>query len=252
VELTEVLAEIDSLLEPDRFEDYCVNGLQVPGPERVQTVATGVSAHAELFALAAEEGADLLLVHHGLFWGPGIRALDPVMARRLRLLLDAGIALAAYHLPLDAHPQIGNNGLLAAAVGAADLEPFALHRGQPIGLVGNLPAGGLPLPELLARVAVATGREPLLLPAAGEQVERVAVVTGAGADYLPEAAAAGAQALITGEPAERATALAREQGVHLIAAGHHATETFGIRRLGEHIAERFGIRHVFLEVPNPV
>jgi dinuclear metal center YbgI/SA1388 family protein len=249
---SEILAELDRVLEPERFEDYCVNGLQVPGPARVQTIATGVSAHAELFELAAHEGAQLLLVHHGLFWGSGVRALDAVLKRRLQLLFDADIALVAYHLPLDAHPKLGNNALLASALGAGELVPFALHRGQPIGFIASFPGDGVPAAELFARVQEVTDRTPLVFDSGPARVRRLAIVSGAGSDYTADAAAAGADALLTGEPAERSMAQAREAGVHLIAAGHHATETFGVRRLGEHLAERFELRHVFLDVPNPV
>ncbi len=251
--ISEILGEVDGLLEPQRFEDYCVNGLQVPGPEQIGHVATAVSASAEVFALAAEADSDLLIVHHGLFWGDGVRAIDPMLRRRLALLFEADIALAAYHLPLDAHPRIGNNALLARALGADASEPFARHRGETIGRLARLPEGGVPLTQLVERVQAATAREPMVLgtPDAGP-VRTLAIVSGAGADYLPEAAAAGADALVTGEVAERSMALARELGVHLIVAGHYATETFGVRRLGEHIAERFGVGHVFLDAPNPV
>jgi dinuclear metal center YbgI/SA1388 family protein len=249
---SEVLGELDRLLEPERFEDYCVNGLQVPGPEQIRTIATGVSAQAELFELAAAEGAEMLLVHHGLFWGGGVRAIDVSLARRLRILFEAGIALAAYHLPLDAHPVLGNNALLARALEAERVEPFALHRGQPIGFLAHLPGEGISAAELFASVARITSREPLVYEAGPGRVSRVAIVSGAGADYLEDAAQAGAEALLTGEVPERAMATARELGVHLIAGGHYATETFGVRRLGEHLAERFGLRHIFLDVPNPV
>jgi dinuclear metal center YbgI/SA1388 family protein len=251
-----ILAELDRLLEPARFDDYCVNGLQVPGPAHVDTLVTGVSAHAELFELAAHERAQLLLVHHGLFWGAGVAAIDPILQRRLRLLFDADIALAAYHLPLDAHPELGNNALLARALGADTLAPFALHHGQPIGFIATMPGDGhgdgIPAADLFARVAEVTAREPLVFDAGPPRVRRLAIVTGAGADYTADAAAAGADALLTGEPAERSMAQAREAHIHLIAAGHHATETFGVRRLGEHLAERFALRHVFIDVPNPV
>jgi dinuclear metal center YbgI/SA1388 family protein len=250
--MSEVLAELDRLLEPARFSDYCVNGLQVPGPDHVDTLATGVSAGAQLFELAAQEGANLLLVHHGLFWSPGVQAIDAVLRHRLQLLLDADIALGAYHLPLDAHPELGNNALLAHALGAERREPFALHHGQPIGCIATLPGQGVPADDLFARVREITSREPLVLGAGSATVRRVAIVSGGGADYLAEAAAAGADALLTGEPAERTMTHARELGLHVIAAGHYATETFGIRRLGEHLAERFDLRHVFLDIPNPV
>jgi dinuclear metal center YbgI/SA1388 family protein len=249
---SEILAELDRVLEPARFEDYCANGLQVPGAAQVHTIATGVSAHVELFELATREGAQLLLVHHGLFWGSGVRAIDPTLKRRLQLLFDAGIALAAYHLPLDAHPELGNNALLAAGLGAGELAPFALHHGQPIGFIASFPGEGVPAKELFARVQGLTDRAPLVFDAGPPLVTRLAIVSGGGSDYIADAAAAGADALLTGEPAERSMAQAREAGVHLIAAGHHATETFGVRRLGEHLAERFELRHVFLDVPNPV
>jgi len=251
---SDILAEVDRLLEPQRFSDYCVNGLQVPGAELVSTVATGVSAHAELFELAAAERAELLLVHHGLFWGDGVAAIDAVLARRLRILFHANIALAAYHLPLDAHPRLGNNALLARALGADphQLAPFALHHGQTVGFIATLPRNGLPARQLFARVGEITAREPLVFDAGPLIVRRLAIVSGGGADHIADAAAAGAHALLTGEAAERSMALARESRVHLIAAGHHATETFGVRRLGEHLAERFQLRHVFLDVPNPV
>ncbi len=249
---SDILAELDRLLEPARFSDYCVNGLQVPGPDQADTIATGVSAGAQLFELAAAENAGLLLVHHGLFWNPGVQAIDAVLARRLQLLFDARIALAAYHLPLDAHPELGNNALLAHALGAEQREPFALHHGQPIGCLATLPAHGMPADDLFARVRDITAREPLVLGAGPAHVRRLAIVSGAGGDYLADAAAAGADALLTGEVPERATTHARELGLHLIAAGHYATETLGVRRLGDLLAQRFSLRHVFLDVPNPV
>ena len=251
-QLADILAEIDQLLEPTRFKDYGPNGLQVPGPAEVSTVATGVSAHAELFELAAGERAQLLVVHHGLFWGSGPGPIDAALKRRLKILFDADIGLAAYHLPLDAHPELGNNALLARALGAEELEPFALHEGEPIGFIASLPDDGLAVAELFTHIRDITSREPLVFDAGPARVRRIAIVSGAGADFLADAAAAGADALLTGEPAERTMALARESGMHFIAAGHYATETFGVRRLGEHLAERFGLRAVFLDVPNPV
>jgi dinuclear metal center YbgI/SA1388 family protein len=277
---TEILAELDRLLDPARFEDYCVNGLQVPGAEQVHTLATGVSASVELFELAAREQADMVLVHHGLFWGSGVRVIDAPLKRRLQILFDARIALAAYHLPLDAHPLVGNNALIAAALGSAELTPFALHRGQPIGFVARLrdkraagassptagadagsaaagsadatPGDGIPAAALFERVHAITQRQPLVFDAGPPVVRRLAIVSGGGADYLADAVAAGADALLTGEAPERSMADAREAGVHLIAAGHYATETFGVRRLGERLADRYELRHVFLDVPNPI
>jgi dinuclear metal center YbgI/SA1388 family protein len=248
----DILAAADELLHPARFDDYCVNGLQVPGPPSAETLVSGVSASAELFGLAANAGADLVLVHHGMFWGSGIRVIDAVTKGRLQALFENEIALAAYHLPLDAHPEIGNNAQLARELGAVELSPFARHGTETIGCLGTIPGEGVPLADLLARTRLATNREPLVFDVGPQTVQRVAVVTGAGAGYLEEAAAAGAQAFVTGEVPERAMALAREVGVTLIAAGHYATETFGIRRLGGLLAERFGCEHEFIDVPNPV
>ncbi len=251
-DVSEILEEIDRLLEPERFQDYGPNGLQVPGAVSVGTIATGVSAHAELFELAVAQRAELLIVHHGLFWGSGFGSIDATLKRRLQILFDGDVGLAAYHLPLDAHPEIGNNALLARALGAEGLDPFALIHGEPMGILASLPGEGLACAELSELVARTTSRKPLVFDAGPARVRRLAIVSGAGADFLPDAAAAGADALLTGEPVERTMAQARESGLHLIAAGHYATETFGVRRLGELLAERFGLRHVFLDVPNPV
>ncbi|HEY7830943.1 MAG TPA: Nif3-like dinuclear metal center hexameric protein [Solirubrobacteraceae bacterium] len=253
--LEDILQELDTLLNPEAFEDYTPNGLQVPGAKQVTTVATGVSAHLELFEAAREQKAELILTHHGIFWGSPSgppNPIDPALKRRLKLLFDANMSLAAYHLPLDAHPEVGNNALLARALGANKLEPFAPHRGRPIGFIAHFPDEGVPAKELFARVREATNREPLVFDAGPKEVRSLAIVSGAGANYLDEAIASGADAFLTGEPAERVMAEAQEAKIHFIAAGHYATETLGIRRLGEHLAERFGVRHIFIDVPNPV
>jgi dinuclear metal center YbgI/SA1388 family protein len=250
--LADIVGELDGLLQPERFQDYCPNGLQVPGREQITTVATGVSAHLELFERARSEGAELVLTHHGIFWGSGPGPIDAALARRLRVLFEADMGLLAYHLPLDAHPVVGNNVLLAQALGAEELEPFALHHGEPIGCLGRFPGEGLPIAELLARVQGATAREPLSFAYGPSLVRRLGIVTGAGAGHLADAVAAGADAFLTGEPAERVMAQALEARLHFIAAGHYATETLGVRRLGEHLGERFELRHVFLDIPNPV
>ncbi len=251
--LDDILAELEGLLDPEAFEDYCPNGLQVPGAEAVSTVATGVSATLELFERAHAEGAQLILAHHGIFWGSGSPGpIDAALKRRLKLLFDADISLAAYHLPLDAHPELGNNALLGHALGAHELVPFALHRGRSIGFIARFADEGVPASELFARVEQITEREPLIFDAGPQNVRRLGIVSGGGCDFLADAVALGADAFLTGEPTERVMAQAREAGVHFIAAGHYATETFGIKRLGEHLHERFGVRHVFVDVPNPI
>jgi dinuclear metal center YbgI/SA1388 family protein len=174
------------------------------------------------------------------------------MKRRLKLLFDADASLAAYHLPLDAHPRLGNNALIAQGLGAETSEAFARHEGETIGVLARFAGAGLPAGDLQGRVQALTAREPLVFAAGPAQIRALAIVSGAGASYLQEAIEAGADAFLTGEPAERAMAQAREGAIHFIAAGHYATETFGVKALGEHLAARFGVEHVFVDVPNPV
>jgi dinuclear metal center YbgI/SA1388 family protein len=252
VPLASILEELDRLLDPASFEDHAPNGLQVPGKPEITTVATGVSAGLELFERAAAASAELVLVHHGLFWEGQPRALSPGLAARLRVLLAADINLVAYHLPLDAHPEVGNNALIAEGLGCDHRTPFGVHRGREIGFVAGFSEDGVPAPELFERVGSLTGREPLVFDSGPPHVRQLGIVSGGAAGDLQPAIDAGLDAFLTGEPAEPVMAQAREAGVHFIAAGHYATETFGVRRLGELVAERFGVTHEFIDVPNPV
>ena len=227
----EILAFLDELLDARSFEDYGPNGMQVAGREEVAVVATGVSAQRELFERAAADGADLVLCHHGLFWGDGPMVVGPQLKARLAALFAADMTLAAYHLPLDAHPEVGNNALICAGLGLERGEPFGAAKGRSIGFVGHTTAP-LPATELLTRCGELFEREPLVFDAGPAEVRRIAVVSGGGARYVGDAVAAGVDALITGEPSEPAMAESREGGIHFIAAGHYATENFGVRRLG--------------------
>ncbi len=252
VRISSLIADIDGLLQPTIFRDYGPNGLQVPGVEEVAVVVTGVSAQRELIEKAVTLGAHLVLVHHGLFWEFQAAGLSHRLAERLRPLFVHDINLAAYHLPLDAHPEIGNNALLAAALGCAAHEPFAEHRGAPIGRIGRFEEP-VAIADLLDRVRAATGgREPLLQGAGPEAVRRIGIVSGSAADSLDEAVEKGCDAFLTGEPREHVMADAREAGIHFIAAGHYETETHGVRALGDRLAARFGVQHIFVDVPNPV
>ncbi|HEX2016388.1 MAG TPA: Nif3-like dinuclear metal center hexameric protein [Solirubrobacteraceae bacterium] len=248
----EIIAHLDRELRVDSFTDYGPNGLQVPGPETVGVVVTGVSASLELFEAAAQLGADLLVTHHGLLWDAAPRRIDRAQLERLRTLLDHDMALAAYHLPLDAHPELGNNALLARGLGAKDHEPFAEHRGAPIGRIARFPGDGLTLGELVGRVAELTERAPLVFDCGPPRVRRLGIVSGGGSTHLHEAASLGLDAFLTGEPTEWVMATARESGVSFLAAGHYATETLGVRALGALLAERFGVEHHFVDVPNPI
>jgi dinuclear metal center YbgI/SA1388 family protein len=247
----EIVAYLDELLEIDAFSDYGPNGLQVPGAEEVSLVVTGVSAQRELFERAVAEGAELVLCHHGLFWDFHPRALAPAMKQRLKVLFDADVSLAAYHLPLDAHPEVGNNALICGLLGLERGETLAEHKGRPIGFVGRS-ADGIAFAELRRRCAETFGQEPFVWDAGPDTVHSVGVVSGGAQGTFHEAIAHGVDAFLTGETAEHVMAEAREAGVHFISGGHYATETFGIRRLGELVAERFGVSHKFVDIPNPI
>jgi len=248
----EIIAFCDELLEVGAYEDYGPNGLQVPGAGQVSKVVTGVSAHLELLERARDAGAELVIAHHGLFWDFLPRALSEQMAARLRTALEAGLSVAGYHLPLDGHPEIGNNALLCAGLGfEPQPQAFATVRGRALGTIGRREQP-LAAAELFSSVERLLGREPLVFDAGPEQVRTVGFLSGAGASEIHAAVGLGLDAYLTGEPAEHAMADAREGGLHFIAAGHYATETLGVRRLGELVAERFAIAHEFVPVPNPV
>jgi dinuclear metal center YbgI/SA1388 family protein len=250
--LREIIDELDRLLEPASFHDFCPNGLQVEGRPDVARVVTGVSASVELIEHALEAQADLVLTHHGLFWdGDAVRVIG-ALRERLRLLLAADMSLAAYHLPLDAHPTLGNNVLLARGTGATPTRAFAPVGDRDIGWIARFDEDGVSADELVGRLERLTSRDVLAFPGGPERVRTVGVVSGGGARSVHDALAAGLDAFVTGEPAEWARALARESGIHFIACGHHATETFGVRALGEHLAERFGVEHAYIEIANPV
>jgi dinuclear metal center YbgI/SA1388 family protein len=248
----DIIAFCDELLDVAAFADYGPNGLQVPGAPEVTKIVSGVSAHRELLERAVDAGAQLAITHHGLFWDFLPLTLSEPMAERLRVALAAGLSVAGYHLPLDAHPEIGNNALIRERLGfEASPEPFGTARGRAIGVVGRS-AAGVGADELVERVAELTEREPLVFAAGPDPVRSIGIVSGAGASMVHEAVGLGLDAMLTGEPAEHVMADAREGGLHFIAAGHYATETFGVRRLGELVAERFGVEHEFIGVSNPV
>jgi dinuclear metal center YbgI/SA1388 family protein len=248
----EILGYCYDLLDTGSFDDYGPNGLQVPGHTEVGKVATGVSANLETIERGVEAGAELVITHHGLLWGDELSPLSVPMAARLRALLCSGVSLAAYHLPLDAHPEIGNNALLRDALDLdADDRPFGEAKGSAVGLIGRA-SEPIEIDELRRRLSEAVGQEPLVFDAGPDRITTVGIVTGAGGFALHEAGPLALDALVTGEPSEPVMGEAREYGVHFLAGGHYATETFGIRRLGELVAERFSIEHEFIDVPNPI
>jgi dinuclear metal center YbgI/SA1388 family protein len=246
VTVLDLISDLDGLLRPSEFDDYSPNGLQVPGPDEVRTVATGVTASVELFERAAAAEAQLVLVHHGLFWKGMPQHVDRSLYRRLRPLFLSDMALAAYHLPLDAHPEVGNNAILARELGAEVTGPLG------VGFAARFPGDGVEAAELAARVERVTGREPLHLAYGPARVRTIGIVSGGAAGFLEDAVALGLDAFLTGEPAERVLAQAREARIHFFAAGHYATETFGVRALGDRLSAKFGVEHVFLDDPNPI
>ncbi len=242
----EILGYANELLEVHRFPEFAPPGLQVVGTEDVTKIACGVSSSVELFERAAAAGAQLVIVHHGLFWRNESPVVDRRQRARLEALFQADMTLAAYHLALDAHPEIGNNALLAAALGVEVEGPF----GQ-VGQGGRLrePAS---VDEFAARVRSLVEREPVVFAGGPERVERVAITSGGAGGELILAAAEGYDLFLTGEPEEPSLQAARELGVHFVAAGHHATERLGVQALAERLAARFELDWEFLEVPNPV
>ena len=242
----EILAFASELLDLDAYPDYGPMGLQVAGAREVRRLACGVSSSLELFERAAAAEAQMVLVHHGVLWDRDPRVIDDAARRRLKALFDAGITLAAYHLALDAHAEIGNNALIARELGIEPSEAFAA-----IGFGGPL-AEPVSIDEVTARVREKLGSEPVVFAHGPERIERAAVITGGGARYLAEAAAAGYDLFLTGEPAEPTLHTARELGIHFVAAGHYATEKIGIRALTERIAGRFDLDWEFIDLPNPV
>jgi dinuclear metal center YbgI/SA1388 family protein len=244
----EVAAFLDGLLQARRFDDYCPNGLQVEGAPRIRRVVCGVTASLALVREAARRDAQAVLVHHGWFWrGEDPRVVGPKHAR-LDALMRAGLNLFAYHLPLDVHPEVGNNVRLARRLGWPD--------GEPTGRDGLLRVAELPAPidaaALALRLRERLGREPLLVGATDRPIRRVAWCTGAAQDLLPQAIDAGADAFVSGEIAERTTHLAREAGVVYAAAGHHATERDGVQALGAALAAALGVEVEYVDDPNPV
>jgi dinuclear metal center YbgI/SA1388 family protein len=247
----EIIAFCDELLDAGSFEDYGPNGLQVPGSPEVSKLATGVSANRAFIEAAVNSGAQLALAHHGLFWSSQPLALSEGLAGRLRAALGAELSVAGYHLPLDAHREIGNNALICERLGFEQNGGFGEVNGSLIGVIGRS-AEGVEAAELTRRVTELVAREPLVFDAGPQRVHSIGVVSGGGSSLVNEAVAAGLDSFLTGEPTERVMADAREGGIHFFAAGHYATETFGVRRLGELVAERFGIAHQFIDVPNPI
>lgn len=245
MQLDELCHFCDDYLSVDEFEDYCPNGLQVEGTPQVNRLVSGVTASLELIEAAIDQDADAILVHHGYFWNGEAQPLVGYKGNRIRRLMQHDINLLAYHLPLDAHPTVGNNAQLAQRMGW-------LVTGQEgllwTGELGQSCAVDQVLDELGERIDC----NPLLIYGGEHKVHRLAWCTGAAQSYIEKAAGLGVDLFISGEISEQTVHVAREAGIHYIAAGHHATERYGVQALGELLANRFSIHHEYIEIDNPV
>ena len=247
----ELERELNRLLGPENFRDYAPNGLQVTSEQSIELLVSGVSATQALIDAAIEKGAQAILVHHGYFWKGENPCLVGMKFQRIKRLMDNNISLFAYHLPIDAHPMLGNNVQLAARLGIE--VTGGLEKGNPysVGNVGELVnplSGG----ELAQKISTELGREPLHVDAPGRLIRTVAWCTGGAQGYIEQAIESGADAYITGEASEQTTHIAREYGIHFFAAGHHATERYGVQAVGAAISEKMHIDHEFIDIDNPV
>ena len=242
-------AFLDALLTPARFEDYCPNGLQVEGREEVHHLVTGVTASQALLQAARERGADAILVHHGYFWRGEDSRITGMKAARLRTLIAAEMSLFAYHLPLDCHPEYGNNATLGRLMGVPAPEPLD-HEHATTPLFKGFLDQPIALQALAGRLEASLSRAPLVV--GDGNVQSIVWCTGAGQGYIDLAADAGADVYVTGEVSEQTVHIARERNIAFIAAGHHATERYGVQAVGALAADTLGCTHEFIEIANPV
>lgn len=246
-----LVAYLDALLEAGKGRDFGPNGLQVEGRQEIRKVVTGVSGCLELFERAHEAGADAVLVHHGIFWDNLPRALTGFQYRRVAALVANGINLIAYHLPLDRHPELGNNAVAARMFGLEEAVPFALYDGLPVGFKGRFPEP-VPAAELAERVQAVYGQPPTGFLSGPDPVRTLGIVSGGGQREVYQAIAEGLDAYVTGEVSEWVMNVVREARIHYLTAGHYATERLGVQALGEHLRQRFEVEVEFIDVPNPV
>lgn len=249
VALKTLVEEADRYLNAAKIADYCPNGLQVEGRQQVSRIVSGVTASQALLDAAVEAQADVVLVHHGYFWKNEDPRVVGIKQRRLKTLLSNDVSLLAYHLPLDVHPEVGNNVQLARLLGLTVEGPLERDNPRSVGLVGSLDVPLAP-DEFKRRVTTALGREPLMVEGPGP-IRRIAWCTGGAQGYIDQAVTAGVDAYLTGEVSEPTVHIARENGLSFFAAGHHATERYGVQALGDYLAKQFAIEHLFIDCPNP-
>jgi len=245
MQLDELCLFCNDFLAIDDFDDYCPNGLQVEGSPQLQRLVSGVTASLDLIEAAIQQNADAILVHHGYFWKGESLVLCGYKGRRIKRLMQQDISLLAYHLPLDFHPEVGNNAQLARRMGW-------LVTAQHGGIWQGETTQSMSVDELLDQLGETIDCNPLLIRGGNHAVHRIAWCTGAAQSYIEKAAALGVDVFISGEISEQTVHVARELGIHYIAAGHHATERYGVQALGQLLARRFDIEHEYIEIDNPV
>ncbi|MFG3454011.1 MULTISPECIES: Nif3-like dinuclear metal center hexameric protein [Pseudomonadaceae] len=249
VALTTLVDEADRYLGVAKISDYCPNGLQVEGRPQVRRIVSGVTASQALLDAAVDAHADVVLVHHGYFWKNEDPRIVGMKQRRLKTLLNNDISLLAYHLPLDVHPEVGNNVQLARMLGLVVEGPLEPDNPRSVGLVGSLDTPLTPV-DFMRRIQTTLGREPLMIEGPAV-IRRIAWCTGGAQGYIDRAVMAGVDAYLTGEVSEPTVHSARENGLSFFAAGHHATERYGVQALGDYLAKRFAVEHLFIDCPNP-
>ncbi len=248
--VSEIITHCDELLNAAAFKDYAPNGLQVQGRDDAHVLVSGVTATQALIERAIALHADMLLVHHGYFWRGEAPALVGIKGRRIKALMQHDINLVAYHLPLDAHPELGNNSQLGKLLGLQTIRIAGQGHAEGLLFSGTLPEPMTPA-QLQAHLGKHLQREPLHIAAERASIQRVAWCSGGAQGFLDQAAALGVDAYISGEISEKTTHEARESGIHYYAAGHHATERYGVQALGQHLATRFALQHHFVDIDNP-
>lgn len=251
-QLNDLIQWCDQTLQTTQFKDYCPNGLQIEGKAQVERLVTSVTASLYAIEAALDLKADALLVHHGYFWKGEPSELTGLKGRRVKQLMQADISLIAYHLPLDAHPQYGNNAALADLLGIKIIGALDQHEKFPIGNIGMLQKPLTPQ-QFAQSIDNKLDQEPIHIHCASDHlIEKVGFCTGAAQDYLYKAAYQGCDAYISGEISERTYHEAQEYGIHYYAAGHHATERYGVQRLGEALAHQFALDYDYIEINNPI
>jgi len=250
VNLKELESELNNLLKPEQFTDYCPNGLQLEGRFEVNKIVSGVTACQALIGAAIESSADVLLVHHGYFWRGEDQTITGLRKKRIQSLLEHDISLCAYHLPLDAHEELGNNAQLARKLDLVTEGVLDKNAKNPIVFKGRL-ENPCTFNEFSRLLAERLAREPLGIRGLAEKIKTIAWCTGAGQNYIGMAADAGVDAYLTGEVSEATVHIARESGLHFFSAGHHATERYGVQAVGNYLARKFNICHEFIDIDNP-